>query len=52
MQTIDQFPVQGTYEQLQQRMDRLAAEAAQNGLTPEILELILNSESIRNSDEQ
>jgi ABC-type transporter Mla subunit MlaD len=32
----------GTYAQLQQSMNQLAAEAAQNGLTPEMLESILN----------
>jgi hypothetical protein len=52
MQAIDQFPVQGKYKQLQQSMDRLAAEAVQNGLTPEILDSILNDGLMRSSYEQ
>ncbi|MBD2327568.1 hypothetical protein [Alkalinema sp. FACHB-956] len=32
------------YQQLQRSMDKLAAEAQQNGLTPEMLESILNDE--------
>jgi chorismate mutase len=32
------------YQQLQRSMDKLAAEAEQNGLTPEILESILNGQ--------
>ncbi len=39
-QNFSQTPV--AYEQLQRSMDNLAAEAAENGLTPEILESILN----------
>jgi hypothetical protein len=35
---------EGTYIPLKESMNRLAAEAQQNGLTPEILESILNDE--------
>jgi chorismate mutase len=34
----------GTYAKLRQTMNKLATEAEQNGLTPEILESILNDE--------
>jgi hypothetical protein len=35
---------EGNYLPLKESMNRLAAEAQQNGLTPEILESILNDE--------
>jgi hypothetical protein len=35
---------EGSYTPLKESMNRLAAEAQQNGLTPEILESILNDE--------
>jgi phage terminase large subunit-like protein len=35
---------QGSYTPLKASMHRLAAEAQQNGLTPEVLESILNDE--------
>jgi hypothetical protein len=35
---------QGSYTLLKASMNRLAAEAQQNGLTPEVLESILNDE--------
>jgi chorismate mutase len=34
----------GTYAKLRQTMNKLATEAEENGLTPEILESILNDE--------
>jgi hypothetical protein len=34
----------GTYSKLRQTMNKLAVQAEQNGLTPEILESILNDE--------